>query len=103
MFTYLFTLLLPGQAAVRGMGSIHDTEAGGEEEMSGSSAGLVAVTVMGTTPSPESVVTGWHLQRLRRERLELVARVGGQGTPLSQSDKTAAKPVAVAKCRFVAW
>ena len=95
MFTYLLTLLLPGQAAVRGMGSIHDTEAGGEEEMSGSSAGLVAVTVMGTTPSPESVVTG-HLQRLRRERLELVARVGGQGTPLSQSDRIAAKPVAVA-------
>ena len=70
--------------------------------MSGSAVGLVAVTVMGTTPSPESVVTG-HLQRLRRERLELVARVGGQGTPLSQSDKiVTAKPVAVAKCRFVA-
>ena len=70
--------------------------------MSGSSAGLVAVTVMGTTPSPESVVTG-HLQRLRRERPELVTRVGGQGTlPLSQSDQIAAKPVAVAKCCFVA-
>ena len=85
MFTYLLTLLLLGHGAcmaVRGMGSIRDTEAGGEEEMSGSAAGLVAVTVMGTTPSPESVVTG-HLQRLRRERLELVARAGGQGTPLS--------------------